>query len=154
MNVPAHARVVEPGQVWSFLIDVGLGPRRRVWATIVRVEKGWAVAVDPSEHEHRIRVAALRQGKRGARLDGIPKPDPTITLGRIDGPKLKIAVKTVEPHGLQKPIEKYAQALAMQRAGKSNKDIAAFFATTTGNISAWIVKARDAEADAKFRRTG
>lgn len=151
----APARIVEPRQVWSVLVEGRGRARTRVHLAIVLVDSGIAYGVDAGGHEHTVSVRVLQQGKRGAQLCGAPPSKDRHQCTRLDDKKnSKRAKRETQPHALQEAVPMYAEALAMWRAGKPYVEIAAHFGSTVDRVKKWTAKARDAEADARFRRTG
>jgi hypothetical protein len=141
---------IEPGQVWSYLVDVGTGPRARIEVTLTKVENGIAQGVDAKGGSRSISVSALKRRARGAYLttEG-PGPKKEYKFKALEDPKVRRPPRETRPHGIQPPSAKYAEALKMKREGKTLAEIGEHFGEKTGSISNWLTKARAAEEDVR-----
>jgi hypothetical protein len=147
--------IVAVAQTWELLVSIKRGPIALAKFTIERIENGRAYGHLERGRPYVIAVRVLRNGSRSARLvDKNRKRDAPHKPAReykwhLFGDAKPAQPRVVAPRGVSKPNANYAKALVMQREGKSNGEIAAHFNRSTGTISAWLSRAREAEQDAK-----
>ena len=147
---------VARGQLWS-LMD---SERPRFTFRVKRILGRRVVGELAGGKVRTISLSVLTHGHRGARLvenaDGTPVEEikPIWTPREEDSRKASDYVREVKPRGVVTARANHAEALAMSRAGRPHREIAAKFGIDVKLVAGWLRTARDAEMDERNRKAG